>query len=123
MKKDPNGYQIGGDHYRRTKTQHWDFVRAMDLDFFLGTATKYLARHKDPDADARKCLHYLSKAASLNIHPPNLLPENRWFMLAEYAAQLPKPYGTCVKTICTLSPAKALPIVRELLKKNGDIVE
>ncbi len=59
--------QVGGDHYKVSKYQHWDVVYEMKWDYFIGNATKYLWRlgKKGDQAksveDVRKAIHYLEK--------------------------------------------------------------
>jgi len=60
-----NDRQVGGEHYRRQKVQHWDW--AQYKDYLVGAATKYLDRHDDPHPKKggitaiAKCLHYIQK--------------------------------------------------------------
>jgi len=58
-----NETQVGGDHYKKQKIQHWDFVAANDLDYFQGQITKYVSRWKDKNGlqDLYKAKHFLDK--------------------------------------------------------------
>lgn len=56
--------QIGGNHYRRGKYQHWDLVATLGWGYFEGNATKYVARWRfkgQPLEDLKKALHYHNK--------------------------------------------------------------
>lgn len=55
--------QVGGDHYQQTKLQPWDVVEAFDLDFFEGSAVKYLLRYKRKGGveDLKKARHYIDR--------------------------------------------------------------
>lgn len=55
-------HQVGGDHYRiESGVQPWDVIEAFQLDFWEGTALKYLLRYrrKNGREDLEKCIHYL----------------------------------------------------------------
>lgn len=59
-----NATQVGGDHYRSRKIQHWDFAAGHDYGYLPGQATKYLFRWRDKNGlqDLQKCQHFLEKA-------------------------------------------------------------
>jgi hypothetical protein len=58
-----NRVQVGGDHYKKQRIEHWDWVAANDLDYFQGNITKYVSRWRDKDGlkDLEKARHYLDK--------------------------------------------------------------
>lgn len=60
-----NDRQVGGDHYRKSKTalQHWDVVASLEWDYFQGNITKYVDRHRRKGGfeDLMKARHYLDK--------------------------------------------------------------
>ena len=59
-----NEKQVAGNHYKTGKMQHWDFVHACWLDYFLGCSTKYLSRwwlKGTPLQDIEKSRHFLEK--------------------------------------------------------------
>jgi len=61
MSEDVQSYQIGGDHYQKD-IQPWDVIRCYELDFFEGSALKYLLRRKPGESretDLRKARHYI----------------------------------------------------------------
>lgn len=53
--------QIGGDHYKDRKVQHWTY--AAQLPYLEGLATKYIDRHrrKGGKEDLRKAIHTIEK--------------------------------------------------------------
>lgn len=61
--RDANTKQIGGNHYRKQKFQHWDFVLATGIGYLEGCATKYLSRWQDKNGleDLEKPVHYIEK--------------------------------------------------------------
>lgn len=72
--------QVGGDHYKNSTYQHWDFVRnALEGRYLEGNITKYLARWRKKNGvqDLRKARHYIDK------------------LRAEYAAGNVTPLYTC----------------------------
>ena len=67
-----NEKQIGGNHYKGNgEFQHWDVVTALNWDYLLGAATKYLWRLgrkgdlKKSIEDIDKAIHYLEKKREL----------------------------------------------------------
>lgn len=63
-----NNIQHGGDHYKKYgDLQPWDVVAAWNMDYFTGTALKYLARWKDKGGvqDLEKAIHFLQKKIEL----------------------------------------------------------
>lgn len=66
-----NEHQVGGDHYRSTGMQHWDFAAACyGPGYFKGCITKYVSRwrKKGGVADLRKALHFLQKFREVDWH-------------------------------------------------------
>jgi 5'-deoxynucleotidase YfbR-like HD superfamily hydrolase len=61
-----NQHQHGGDHYKRTPYQHWDFVLDTDQSYLQGCASKYITRYKDHEdgveTNLNKAIHYCEKA-------------------------------------------------------------
>jgi hypothetical protein len=69
-----NEKQVGGQHYKGLeKYQHWDVVTALNWDYLVGTATKYLWRlGRKGDLtksieDVDKAIHYLEKKRELMV--------------------------------------------------------
>ncbi len=58
-----NDTQVGGDHYRDSEYQTWDFIWDMGLDYFQGNIIKYISRWKNKGGvkDLLKSEHYLEK--------------------------------------------------------------
>jgi hypothetical protein len=67
---DANSRQVGGDHYKNGKCEHWDFVELNGLRYLEGCATKYATRnrkkHDDPRMDLQKAGHYTEKLIDLH---------------------------------------------------------
>lgn len=59
--------QVGGDHYRQTGIQPWDVIDAYGLDFYEGSALKYLLRWRKKNGleDLKKLRHYIDKLIEL----------------------------------------------------------
>lgn len=62
--------QVGGSHYKEVppELQHWNVVAALNWDYYIGTATKYLWRlgkKDDPVVEIGKAIHYLEKKREL----------------------------------------------------------
>lgn len=66
-KKLANDIQYGGNHYKGTQIQHWDFAAANGLDYFQGCITKYVTRWrlKNGLEDLKKAQHFLQKYIEL----------------------------------------------------------
>lgn len=66
--QDPNGYQVGGGHYKNAEGyEHWDLVLDLNLGYLDGVATKYITRWRKankPVQDLQKSLHYVEKMIS-----------------------------------------------------------
>ena len=63
-----NDKQVGGNHYKRANTQHWDWIARCQIGYFEGCSTKYLARwpfkFEDPAKkveDLGKSIHFVEK--------------------------------------------------------------
>lgn len=67
--KNPNDYQIGGDHYSQAGNyQHWDFIEEHEIGYLEGYSTKYLVRWDKkgtPVQDLEKSLHTVTKLIEL----------------------------------------------------------
>lgn len=63
--RDPNSYQIGGNHYR-SSYEHWDWCIDIRLGYLESASTKYITRWKGKNGvqDVEKGIHYLEKAQS-----------------------------------------------------------
>lgn len=84
-----NAKQFGGDHYKKHKYQHWDFVCDLELPYLIGCATKYVSRWRDKGKklDLEKAVHYLEKAMERGV--PGLLRTGAAEKLLEiYGSQL-----------------------------------
>lgn len=59
-----NDTQIGGEHYRKSDYQVWDFITDVKMPYLLGCVVKYVMRYEDKNGieDLNKARHYLAKA-------------------------------------------------------------
>jgi hypothetical protein len=104
-----NDQQVGGDHYKGNKTQHWDW--AQHKCYLVGAASKYLDRHDNPDPikggikAVTKAVHYIQKlierdypeyelvfevrkrVASKPMPPPTLTPEELMALDSAYTQE------------------------------------
>lgn len=64
-----NERQVGGEHYKGTDYQHWDWVNEVNLHYLPATASKYVTRHrrKNGAEDLGKAVHYIDKAEECKI--------------------------------------------------------
>lgn len=54
--------QVGGQHYAKHRIQPWDVIDEYNLDFYEGSALKYLLRRKQNRLeDLRKLAHYVER--------------------------------------------------------------
>ncbi len=67
-----NDYQVGGEHYKGKKLQHWDLVRIFEWDYFQAQAIKYIMRYKDKNGveDLSKAVHFIAKMIEIEAHKP-----------------------------------------------------
>jgi hypothetical protein len=59
--------QVGGDHYKGSAVEHWDFVDQHDLDYFQAQIIKYTMRWREKGGiqDLEKAQHFLDKYMEL----------------------------------------------------------
>lgn len=63
-----NDRQVGGDHYRRAKYEHWDIVTDHELNYFEAQILRYVMRcrfKKNMLEDLHKAEHYIQKYIEL----------------------------------------------------------
>lgn len=65
-----NDKQISGEHYK-APIQCWDFIASNKLDFFQGSALKYVVRFRTKGGrrDLEKAIHFLEKLIELEYGP------------------------------------------------------
>lgn len=71
FESNPNSVQFGGEHYMRAgHAQHWDLLPALGYgwEYFVGRASAYLTRVKNPELDPSKAGHFLDKLMWLIDH-------------------------------------------------------
>lgn len=93
-----NEYQVGGEHYKKGKIQHWDYAASNNFDYFQGQVTKYVSRWKDKNGiqDLEKAKHFLEKYIELERCKTKLeLPRRK---------ELPKVNTTIIPTKGKLVP-------------------
>lgn len=58
-----NSIQHGGNHYKKMRIEHWDYVVANDIPYLEAVAIKYLSRWRDKGGieDLKKAAHYVQK--------------------------------------------------------------
>jgi len=97
----PNDYQIGGNHYRRSGLQHWDIMAMLHADYFTGCASKYITRLMDKDdplTNLKKARHFLAKRQTVYKRPPLGYRVRYWWhrqMVSDWLQTLygPSPIG------------------------------
>jgi len=80
-----NDRQVGGDHYKGSDYQHWDFANDIKMLYLPGVASKYVARWRKKNGveDLEKAVHYLDKCIEVQI---NVLPSvNRYAFFWRFA--------------------------------------
>lgn len=85
-----NDIQHGGDHYKKLKIQHWDYVEANEIPYLEACAIKYLTRWRDKGGvqDLRKAIHFIEKrieveeAKDVKPQPKTIKP--RWWLTATW---------------------------------------
>ena len=63
----PNSIQVGGDHYKKSNIQAWDFIHENGIGFIAGNIIKYIVRYNSKNGveDLKKARHYLDKLIEL----------------------------------------------------------
>ena len=58
-----NKVQVGGEHYKKSIIQPWDYIVSNRLGYLEGNIVKYVSRWKDKGGrqDLEKAKHYLDK--------------------------------------------------------------
>ena len=70
-----NDMQVGGRHYKNLQPEPWDVIAAWGCDYFVGSASKYLARCRlkgAPITDLKKARHFIEKAIELELQREQL---------------------------------------------------
>lgn len=91
-----NDRQVAGEHYRKTKIQHWDFAAANDFDYFQGQITKYVTRWKNKNgiADLEKAKHFLEKYIEIETAMKLIAVENKAAASSNISVDgQPHPFG------------------------------
>ena len=66
----PTQQQVGGDHYSKLGIQPIHYIHENNLDFFQGSAIKYITRHRDKGGahDIEKAIHFLQLILELEYN-------------------------------------------------------
>lgn len=69
-----NDKQISGEHYKNRPIEPWDFVAANHLDYFQGSAIKYITRFREKGGrrDLEKAIHFLEKLIEIEYEGEEL---------------------------------------------------
>ena len=79
--------QVGGTHYKDMGIQPWEIIKANKLDFWEGSALKYLLRYKTKNGveDLRKIQHYIDylieREEAKNVTEGKLTPNSEASMI------------------------------------------
>ena len=87
-----NSTQIGGNHYKETKIQHWDYAASNNFDYFQGQITKYVDRWKRKNGieDLRKAKHFLEKYIEIAEDKKNSKVAG---LVPDYREDIEHPFG------------------------------
>jgi len=68
-----NDKQISGSHYKSRAIEPWDYIAANKLDYFQGSAIKYITRFREKGGkrDLEKAIHFLEKLIELEYPEPS----------------------------------------------------
>lgn len=96
-----NERQVGGDHYKGTDYQYWDFAEEAKLGYLAGCAGKYVYRHKRKAGaqDLEKAIHFIDKCEEMHV-PGALNPHWRELLEAltgvDLIAELEAIFYICI---------------------------
>ncbi len=67
-----NNTQVGGDHYKKSSIQPWDYIVVNEIGFLAGNVIKYVSRYKKKNGleDLKKARHYLEKLIEVESATP-----------------------------------------------------
>jgi hypothetical protein len=118
--RNANDIQVGGKHYK-SNYQHWDFVRDMQLDYFLGCATKYITRRKVSRVeDLKKAHHFLTKKYEIAVKyaPIELTEEGKTYVkVFSLENRLSYREYCAVRAICECDYSLAISHVEHLIEE------
>lgn len=66
--------QVGGEHYKKDKIQHVEFVHANNIPYIEANAMKYIMRHraKNGRQDLEKAIHYIEILLEMEYLKPEI---------------------------------------------------
>lgn len=73
-KNEANAYQHDGDHYKKQKIQHWDYVIANDIPYMEAQIIRYVSRWKNKAGltDLLKARHFIEKLIEVEMAKPRI---------------------------------------------------
>ncbi len=93
-----NETQVGGNHYKKHRIQHWDVAADQNMDYFQGQITKYVMRWKDKNGieDLKKAQHILAKY--IEVAEAGLITDHRMCIAVKVTGthQPLAPGATCL---------------------------
>jgi hypothetical protein len=113
-----NERQHGGDHYKGTGYEYWDFVKDAGLGYHDGNAGKYVYRwrKKGGAIDLQKAVHYLDKCMELGVQPTySGMTTERAVERFVQTNGVPPEEATALTLICRGHHRQALTVVNRLL--------
>lgn len=113
----PNDMQIGGNHYKNQKYEHWDFATDVTFSdsYLKGCCSKYIVRWRDKNGieDLQKALHYLDKIISLNFNTVMVNDS----ALRKFAEQLNEPERQIIVDMYMLNYQSARQALEKLISE------
>jgi hypothetical protein len=111
-----NDRQVGGRHYKTGGLQHWDLF---GIEYLMGCASKYVARHMDKNGreDLEKAIHYCEKALELanKEEPTRIVRADDMLEWARGTKMTGAEVCTCFYILCYADFQRATTLIRELI--------
>lgn len=114
-----NNRQHGGDHYKGTGYEYWDFVKDAGLGYHDGNAGKYIYRWRKKAGviDLEKAGHFLEKCVELKIQPKySDMTTERAVERFVMTNGVPPMEATAITMICRGLHRQALTVVNLLIR-------
>lgn len=111
-----NDRQVGGRHYKTGGLQHWDLF---GIEYLMGCASKYVARHMDKNGreDLEKAIHYCEKALEelAGKQLTNTIATRDMLEWAHGTRMTGAEINICYHILCTADFRRAIERIRELI--------
>lgn len=120
-----NERQVGGDHYKGSDYQHWDWVAEMQMPYHAAVATKYIYRWRSKGGreDLEKAIHYIDKCEELGLGPAQPYEKHRVKMVPFWRFVLenhvPTPEAVAIWYIMEAEWEAARLLLQELLTSDS----